>query len=61
MSHVFWSIVLVAGVFLWIGATLACLFKAFPERGVFDKAAAAPWALASLVSFCVWVFGMLNA
>jgi hypothetical protein len=40
---------------------LVFLFKAFPGRDQFDARPARTWGLAVLVSYSIWLAGMLNA
>jgi hypothetical protein len=61
MSHDFWSIILLIGLAGWIASSMMLAFKAFPQRGVFDAASGMRWGMAVLISFFVWVVGMLNA
>ncbi len=61
MSHDIWSIILLLGVVLWIASSIAFLFYSFPRRGEFDVKSGIRWGGTSLVSFLIWVIGMLNA
>jgi len=61
MSHDLWSIILVIGVVLWIVSCITFMFKAFPQRGVFDAKVGLPWGVAIAVSFIIWIVGLLNA
>ncbi|MFA7403050.1 MAG: hypothetical protein WC007_03585 [Pelobacteraceae bacterium] len=61
MSHDLWSIILVIGVALWIASCITFMFKAFPQRGVFDSKAGLRWGVAITVSFVIWIVGLLNA
>jgi len=61
MSHPIWSIVLLAGLAGWISFTLILIFKAFPERDKFVPEAALRWGACVIVSFIVWIAGLLNA
>lgn len=61
MSHDIWSIVLLLGVVSWIVSSIAFMFYSFPRRGEFVIKAAIRWGGASLVSFLVWILGLLNA
>ena len=61
MSDDLWSIISLAALFGWISASVAFIFKVFPERNRFDARAARLWGSAVLVLYAVWVVGLLNA
>lgn len=61
MSNDVWSIVVVLGLVGWVGSTILCLFRAFPERNRCDLAAASRWSLGVALFFILWIVGMLNA
>lgn len=61
MSHDIWSIVLILGLSGWIGSSIFLMFRAFPEKDVFNPAAGIRWGSAVVISFIVWIIGMLNA
>lgn len=61
MSSGFWSGIVLLGLGGWIAATLMLLFKGFPERNVFNSAAALKWGIVLLVCYAVWIAGLLNA
>lgn len=61
MSHDFWSIILLSGVASWIASTIAFMFYAFPRKDEFVVTSAIRWGGASVVSFLVWIVGMINA
>jgi len=61
MSHDIWSIVLIIGLAGWIASSIFLMFRAFPEKDVFNPAAGIRWGAAVVVSFVVWIIGMLNA
>ena len=61
MSNEIWSFITLAGLFGWISATIVFLFKAFPGRGVFVVKPARTWGLVVVVSYAIWIVGMLNA
>jgi len=61
MSHDLWSIVLLIGAAGWIASSIFFMFKAFPERDIFNSASGMRWGGAVIVSFVVWIIGMLNA
>lgn len=45
----------------WMTSTLVFIFKAFPSRGQFEARPALKWGLVLVVSFTVWIVGLLNA
>ncbi len=61
MSHDLWSIFLLLGLSGWITSSIMFMFRAFPERDVFNSASGIRWGGAVIVSFAVWVIGLLNA
>lgn len=61
MSHDFWSIFLLSGLAGWITSSIMLMFRAFPERDVFNASSGIRWGGGVIVSFVVWVVGMLNA
>lgn len=61
MSHDIWSIVLLLGVVSWIVSSIAFMFYAFPRRGEFVVKSGIRWGVTSLISFLIWIIGMLNA
>jgi hypothetical protein len=56
-----WSVITLIGLAGWIVATIVFLFRAFPGRGLFDAREARVWGAVVLVSYGVWIAGMLNA
>jgi hypothetical protein len=61
VSDGIWSIITLIGLFGWVSSAIVFLFKAFPGRGLFEVRAARLWGAALLVSYAVWVIGLLNA
>lgn len=61
MSHDLWSIFLLLGLSGWITSSIMFMFRAFPERDVFNATSGMRWGGAVVVSFVVWVIGLLNA
>ncbi len=49
------------GLIGWIASAIVFLFKVFPGRGRFEARPARIWGAALLVSYGVWVVGLLNA
>lgn len=56
-----WAIVTIAGFAGWLFATMIFLFRSFPERGRFEKRPAMVWGAVMVVSYAVWIAGLLNA
>jgi hypothetical protein len=61
MSDGLWSIITLIGLSGWISSAIVFLFRVFPGRGLFKTREAYVWGTAVLVSYGVWVVGMLNA
>ena len=61
MSNDIWSIVLLIGLAGWITSSIFLMFKAFPAKDVYDSASGIRWGGATVISFVVWIIGMLNA
>lgn len=58
---VFWSIVLLAGFFGWIGAAFAFIYRGLDAEGRLVRPMAARWGSAVVVGIAVWVLGMVMA
>lgn len=56
-----WSVILIAGLIGWIFSCIMLLMKAFPRKDVFVASAGIRWGAAGVISFFIWVIGMLNA
>jgi len=61
MLHDFWSVILIAGLGGWIFSSIMLMFRAFPARDVFVKSAGIRWGTAGVISFAIWIIGLLNA
>lgn len=61
MSHDIWSVILLSGVISWIISSIMFMLRAFPKKDEFAVKAGIRWGAASLVSFSVWILGLLNA
>lgn len=61
MSDTVWSIVTLAGLAVWITSTVVFIFTAFPARGVFAARPARMWGAVLIVSYGVWIAGMIHA
>jgi hypothetical protein len=56
-----WSIITLVGLLGWISAMFVFLFKAFPGRDLFVARQARIWGAVVLISYGIWIVGMLNA
>jgi hypothetical protein len=56
-----WSIITLIGLSGWLFSAIVFLFRAFPGRGLFEAREARVWGAAVLVSYGIWIAGMLNA
>lgn len=61
MSNDIWSVILIIGLFGWIFSSIMLMLKAFPQKDVFIATSGIRWGGAGVVSFLIWVVGMLNA
>ena len=61
MSDGMWSIITLIALSGWVTSTIMFLFRGFPGRGLFKSREARVWGAAVLVSYGVWIVGMLNA
>jgi hypothetical protein len=61
LSDGIWSIVTLIGLAGWIASAIVFLFRVFPGRDRFEAREARVWGAAVLISYAVWIAGMLNA
>ena len=61
MPSVFWSIVLEIGFFGWVGSALLFIFQAIDENERLVKRKAILWGTLLIVSYGLWVVGLVNA
>ena len=61
MARDLWSVVLIAGLIGWIISCIMLMFRAFPQKDVFIASSGVRWGSAAVVSFFIWIVGMLNA
>lgn len=61
MVHDIWSVILIAGLIGWLISCIMLMFKAFPQKDVFVVSSGVCWGSAGVISFIIWVVGMLNA
>lgn len=61
MANDLWSVILIAGLIGWLSSSIIFMFKAFPQKDVFDVPNGVRWGSAGLISFFIWIIGMLNA
>lgn len=58
---VFWSIVLLAGFFGWVGAAFAFIYRGLDAEGRLVRPLAARWGSVVVVGIAVWILGMVMA
>ncbi len=56
-----WSVVSQIGFWGWLATTAGFILTVFPQRGVFRGGAALRWGMPMLLSYVVWVVGMLQS
>ena len=61
MLHELWSVLLIAGLTGWLFSSIMLILKAFPEKDVFIASAGIRWGAPAVVSFFIWIIGMLKA
>jgi hypothetical protein len=61
MRHDLWSIILIAGLTGWLFSSIMLMLKAFPVKDVFVASAGIRWGAIGVISFFIWIIGMLNA
>lgn len=61
MSNDLWSVILITGLIGWIFSGIMLMFKAFPQKNVFVLSSGVRWGSAALISFFIWIIGMLKA
>jgi hypothetical protein len=61
VSNDLWSIICLAGLAGWIVSALVLAFRAFPGKGEFAGRPALKWGIALIVSYAVWIAGLLHA
>jgi hypothetical protein len=61
MSHDIWSVILITGLIGWLFSSIMLMLKAFPQKEVFIVSAGIRWGSAALISFFIWIAGMLKA
>lgn len=61
MSRDLWSVILIAGLVGWLFSSIMLMLKAFPRKDVFVASSGIRWGSAGVISFFIWVMGMLNA
>jgi len=57
----FWSIVLEIGFFGWVGATVGFIMQVFQGEKGFVTKRALGWGTLFLISYFIWILGMLKA
>jgi len=61
MSRDIWSVILIAGLIGWMFSNIMLILKALPQKDVFIVSSGIRWGMAGIISFFIWVIGMLNA
>ena len=61
MLHDFWSVILIAGLSGWIFSSIMLMLRAFPAKDTFVESAGIRWGAAGVISFAIWIAGLLNA
>ncbi|BCS53661.1 hypothetical protein [Geobacter sp. SVR] len=61
MTHEVWSIVCTVALAGWIGSALVLAFRAFPEKGRLSIRSAVSWGTVLVISYALWVVGLLQA
>jgi hypothetical protein len=56
-----WAAAMMAGLAGWLFSALIFIFKSFPGRGQFLARPALTWGGVFVVSYIVWIVGMLHA
>jgi len=56
-----WSVILITGLIGWLFSSIMLMVRAFPQKDVFVVSTGIRWGLAAVISFFIWVVGMLNA
>ncbi|MBW4055098.1 MAG: hypothetical protein HIU83_06810 [Proteobacteria bacterium] len=56
-----WSVILIIGLIGWIFSSIMLMLKAFPQKNIFVVSSGIKWGAAVVISFFIWVIGMLNA
>jgi hypothetical protein len=61
MSHDIWSVILITGLSGWLFSSIMLMLKAFPQKDIFIASTGIRWGSAAIISFFIWITGMLNA
>jgi hypothetical protein len=61
MMRDLWSVILILGLAGWLFSSIMLMLKAFPGKNVFVASSGIRWGSAGVISFFIWVIGMLNA
>jgi hypothetical protein len=56
-----WSVILILGLIGWLFSTIMLMLKAFPRRDEFDASSGKKWGASALISFFIWIAGLLFA
>jgi len=61
MANDLWSVILITGLAGWLFSCIMLMIKAFPQKDVFVASSGIRWGAACMISFSIWIIGMLNA
>ena len=61
MAGTVWSMACLAGLWGFVGCTVALILNGFPARDSFDGKSALRWGGGVLLCFIVWIIGMTQA
>jgi hypothetical protein len=56
-----WAVVTILGFWAWVFCSIGFIFKTFPRRQQFIAGSAVKWGGLLVISFVVWIIGMLHA
>ena len=56
-----WAAVAVFSFWAWVFSCIGFILQSFPRQHLFIPKTAAIWGGVSVLSFCAWLVGMLNA
>jgi len=60
MNHDIWSVILITGLIGWLFSSIMLMLKAFPQKDVFVVSSGVRWGSVAVISFLVWIVGLLN-
>jgi len=60
VGHDRWSCILLLGLWGWIISSIIFIFRGFPRTGTFAGRDSWKWGIAALLSFALWIIGLLT-